>query len=117
MKKLKAAPNAFPATTPDTGLTPVTGTQFRAGDRGCLPIILNSAAASQLKNRPLTLVPLTGFNLASVFNDYGNWVDLLCSTSGTCCTTNLCNPSGRIEMNLATAFLSSAFMLIGLMNF
>ena len=110
MKKLTAAPAAFPATT--TGLATAPGPLFVAGDRGCLPIILNSAAAPQSTSDPLTLTPLNGFTFASVGNDYGNWVYLLCSTSGTCCTTNLCNASGRIEMNLATAF-----MLIGLMSF
>ena len=110
MKKLTVTPTAFPATT--TGLAPVTGTQFIAGDRGCLPIILDSAAAPQTTREPLTLIPLSS-SFASVGNDYGDWVNLLCSTSGTCCTTNFCNASGRIEMNLATAFM----LIVGLMSF
>jgi hypothetical protein len=41
---------------------------------------------------------------------------LLCSTSGVCCTTDLCNTMSRIEMSFVAMFGSIALALIGVSN-
>jgi hypothetical protein len=64
------------------------------------------------------LVPLTiGVGPGvSVFNapaDYALVTRLLCTTSGTCCTTDLCNAMSRVEMSFAAMLMSIALALIG----
>ena len=110
-------PAAFPAVTAGgLGLAAFTGTQFIVGDRGCLPAI-NTLQSLQTTIAPLNVAATVTFTPQGVLSDYGNWATLLCSTSGTCCSKNNCNSGGRIQINLASAFLSTAFMFIGLMNF
>jgi hypothetical protein len=98
------APASFPSTIfvqPTQGLI--------AGDRGCLPIV-GFSAALQTTTQELTLqIAGMGGGLA----EYSRVVLLLCKTSGTCCTTDLCNTMSRIEMSSASMIISIVLALIG----
>ena len=108
----------LPTATATNGLA-ATATNFVVGDRGCLPLMGTSAqAATQTATVQLVLGQIASGTLTGAIanTDYGAYIQLLCSTSGTCCTTNLCNGSGKIQMNLATTFISSTLIVLGLMG-
>jgi len=52
-------------------------------------------------------------DLTLLIPDYAAMTSLLCTTSGTCCTTDLCNTMSRIEMSFAAMLMSKALTLIG----
>jgi len=58
----------------------------------------------------MTLQPVVA---GSQFPDYSRVTLLLCSTSGTCCTTDLCNTMSRIEMSFVGITMSLALALVG----
>ncbi len=112
----------FPqAGTGDIGLArPAAG--LVSGDRGCLPAVAAAAnAAAQSATVQLTLplgstvVAATAFNVA---HDYAAVTLLLCSTKGTCCTTNLCNTNAmsRVEMSFGAMIMAMTLALFGVSN-
>jgi len=52
-------------------------------------------------------------NLSALIPDYAAMTSLLCSTSGTCCTTDLCNAMSRVQMSFVSIVMSIALALIG----
>jgi len=101
------APASFPSTTfvqPTQGLI--------AGDRGCFPN-LGLAAALQTTTQQLSLVMV---GMGGSFADLTRVGLLFCSTSGTCCTTDLCNTMSRIEMSFVAMLMSIALALIGVFD-
>ncbi len=50
--------------------------------------------------------------------DYAAAVLLLCSTKGTCCTTNLCNTNAmsRVEMSFGAMIMTMTLALFGVSN-
>jgi hypothetical protein len=98
-------------TATGTGLLlPTTG--LVAGDRGCLPAV-DGTFASQATTSQLTLATAGGVTNTGLASDYALAIRLLCSTSGTCCTTDLCNTMSRIEMSFVAMFMSIALALFG----
>ena len=105
------ATTSFPA----TGLVVPLAPNFVAGDRGCLPAVSTGATSTlQTNGVQLALGTVGGATTDVVAADYALATLLLCSTSGTCCTTDLCNAMSRIEMSLITMFMSIA--LFGVFN-
>ncbi len=101
---------SFPTTT--NGISqPTSG--LVAGDRGCLPTP-GAAFIAQKTTQQLTLA--NGADFTAFATDYGSLTYLLCSTSGVCCTTDLCNTMSRIEMSFVAMFVSIALALIGVLN-
>jgi len=88
-------------------------TNFGVEDRGCLPVM---AANPQLQTQSKQLLfgPGTGtLSITSLQKDYGAYIDLLCSTSGTCCSTSFCNSSRMLSasQNGLTFYLSVLSLL------
>ncbi len=82
------ASTSFPA-TPTIGLLQPAAGLF-TGDRGCLPTV-GFVSTAQTTTQQLTLGTSPAATILGVTNDYASVVRLLCSTSGTCCNTDLCN--------------------------
>jgi hypothetical protein len=119
IKKQKAvqpiATSQFQATT-TTGLVAPT-TALIAGDRGCLPGIAPAQVPTQqTTSAQLLRAQLAGTTVTGALADYTATTTLLCSTSGLCCITDLCNTMSRIEMNFVAMFMSIALALIGVLN-
>ena len=82
-----------------------TTQNFAIGDRGCLPSISTTA---QLQTQTQTLILAAGTGTLTgtgVWTDYGAYLTLLCSTSGTCCATSLCNSANKFNGYLNFQFL------------
>lgn len=65
-----------------------------------MPIIADTGSAqTQSQTQYLKLAATSGTTLtgSGVWTDYGAYITLLCSTSGTCCSTSLCNASNKIK--------------------
>jgi hypothetical protein len=62
---------------------------------------------------PLTIGVGTGVTPINAPADYALVTRLLCTTSGTCCTTDLCNTMSRVEMSFVSIVMSIALALIG----
>ncbi len=110
--KQKATSSIAATSFPNTGLTqPTLG--LVAGDRGCLPTVSDfTDAILQTAKAQLTLMP-SMIALPNNLNvDYAAVNLLLCSTSGTCCTTDLCNTMSRVEMSFAFITMSIALALL-----
>jgi hypothetical protein len=71
---------------------------------------------AQTTGQQLVLAAAANPAPTNVAADYGSVALLLCSTSGTCCTTNLCNTMNRIEMNFVAMLMSMALALFGALN-
>ena len=86
-----------------------------AGDRGCLPGVATVGADGRPQTGSVQLLLEQGdeADIDGVATDYAAVVTLLCSTSGQCCITNLCNSMSRIEMSFVAMFMSVALALIG----
>ena len=88
------------------GIGLVATTQnFAIGDRGCLPSIGTSA---QLQSQTQTLILAAGTGTLTgtgIWTDYGAYLTLLCSTSGTCCASSLCNSALIYKFNGYFGFL------------
>ncbi len=112
-KKIQKATSAIAtAAFPNTGLTrPASG--LIAGDRGCLPVGAGTAAA-QTTTAQLALA--IGGTPANQISDYGSVTTLLCTTSGVCCTTDLCNTMSRIQVSFVAMLMSIALALFGVFN-
>jgi hypothetical protein len=100
------------------GLLAPSATNFAAGDRGCLPAVAASGAADvpstlQATNVQLVLGTAASATTDVAAGDYALAVRLLCSTSGTCCTTDLCNTMSRIQMSFLAMFMSITLALFG----
>jgi len=114
------ASTQFPTTASIGLLQPDAG--LIAGDRGCLPTVSTDATktaqtiSAQLVLGQIVAAPLIGRSAVGVAADYGTMTSLLCSTSGVCCTTNLCNSMSRVEMSLAAMLMSMALALFGVLN-
>ncbi len=94
-----------------TGLVQPT-TALVAGDRGCFPEF-GDVAATQAADAQLVLEEGGVVEDTGISTDLVKVVRLLCTTSGTCCTTDLCNSMSRIEMSFVAMFMSIALALIG----
>jgi hypothetical protein len=71
------------------------------------PLALPQTATQQLA---------LGQEEASIVSDYALVVRLLCATSGTCCTTDLCNAMRRVDTSFVAMFMSKALALFGFLN-
>ncbi len=80
--------------------------------------MLGNAPLLQTPSQQLTLGPGSAPDATpeGVSTDLVQAVRLLCTTSGTCCTTDFCNTMSRIEMSFVAMFMSIAFALIGVFN-
>ena len=71
---------------------------------------MGTAAATQTQTQYLKLTSTGTFAAADAQTDIGAYFTLLCSTSGTCCYTSLCNGAKTIQkksaMTIATLMLS-----------
>jgi hypothetical protein len=71
---------------------------------------------AQTTAQQLTIAVAGGGDINAVITDYSLLTRLLCSTSGTCCTTDLCNTMNRIEMSFLAMFMSIALALFGVFS-
>jgi hypothetical protein len=113
-KQRVTSTTTLPAVTASNIGLVATATNFAVGDRGCFPLI-GAAAATQTATVQLVLQGGSGTLTAAAINtDYGAYVTLLCATSGTCCTTNLCNTSAmsRVEVSFGAMFMSTLAMFL-----
>ena len=111
------ASTQFPTTASIGLLQPDAG--LIAGDRGCLPTVSTDATkTAQTISAQLVLGQdvIVERSVVGVAADYGTMTSLLCSTSGVCCTTNLCNSMSKVEMSLAAMLMSMALALFGVLN-
>ena len=110
------ATTSFP--TNAAGLVAPLTPNFVAGDRGCLPAVgaANTASSLQATNAQLTLGAANGATTDVVAANYAQATVLLCSTSGTCCTTDLCNTMSRVEMSFVAMFVTIALAVFGVYN-
>ncbi len=116
-KKQKAtqgiATTSFPQSAGGIGLVQPT-TALVAGDRGCFPTYAaDGDAATQAAATQLALAQGVVATPAGTSTDYIQAYVLLCLTSGTCCTTDLCNTMSRIEMSFVPMLMSIVLALIG----
>ena len=112
------ASTTVPAVTASNIGLIATANNFASSDKGCMPLI-GAAAATQTATVQIVLQGGSGaLTAAAIQTDYGLYVTLLCSTSGSCCTTNLCNSAsgnGKIQMNFV-ALVSTTLMFFGIMR-
>ncbi len=87
-------------------------TDLVAGDRGCFPEF-GDDAATQAAGAQLILEEGAAVTDTGISTNLVQVVRLLCTTSGTCCTTDLCNSMSLIEMSFVAMFMSIALALIG----
>jgi hypothetical protein len=104
LKKRVTSSTVLP-TSSANGLA-ATAINFGVNDRGCLPV-MDSVAATQTQNAYLKLASQGTFDATEAQADLSAYHNLLCSTSGVCCYTNLCNESTRLRMSDITYCLSA----------
>jgi hypothetical protein len=101
------ATTQFPTAGQTVGLT--------AGDRGCLPAVYIGPNLPQTATQQLTFGQEEA-DAGAIVADYALVVRLLCATSGTCCTTDLCNAMSRIHMSVVAILMSIALALFVVFN-
>ena len=96
-----------------TGL--LSGNNFIAGDRGCLPTF--AAAAIQTISAPLAIIPGTDAGGAlAAGTDYYGIINVLCHSHGICCTTFNCNSSFSLTSNSNLIFLILSIIFAKIFN-
>ena len=117
LKKVIRKPQLPTPQADGSGLTDTMITNFGVKDRGCLPI-MSSSTKTQAQTQQLLLGPGKGTtSITSLQTDYGAYITLLCSASGICCSTGLCNGSNTLFLytknDVFTIFLSFLALIKG----
>jgi hypothetical protein len=90
---------------------------WTVNDRGCLPIVgtAQTQTTTALQYQVALGATIASVTSAGVATDLAAYITQLCTTSGTCCYTNLCNSAnlfGFGKINFVLLILSSLFVYL-----